>query len=140
VVIGRPANAVTANDALGFVAGYCIGLDITVRGPEERSLRKSIDSYTVLGPWMVTADEIPDPQNLDLSVSVNGEPRQKASTREMILGVAELIEFASSFYTLWPGDVLLSGTPDGVGPIRAGDLLHAHVDRIGDMEVRVGSA
>lgn len=140
VVIGKPANAVTANDALGFVAGYCIGLDITVRGPEERSLRKSIDSYTVLGPWMVTADEIPDPQNLNLSISVNGEPRQKASTREMILGVAELIEFASSFYTLWPGDVLLSGTPDGVGPIRAGDLLHAHVDRIGDMEVRVGSA
>jgi 2-keto-4-pentenoate hydratase/2-oxohepta-3-ene-1,7-dioic acid hydratase in catechol pathway len=140
VVIGKPANAVAAKDALGFVAGYCIGLDVTVRGPEERSLRKSIDSYTVLGPWMVTADEISDPQNLNLSITVNGEDRQKANTRDMILGVPELIEFASSFYTLWPGDVLLSGTPDGVGPIRPGDLLHAHIDRIGDMEVRVASA
>jgi 2,4-didehydro-3-deoxy-L-rhamnonate hydrolase len=140
VVIGKTASAVKAQDALAYVAGYCIGLDITVRGPEERSLRKSIDTYTVLGPWMVTAEEIPDPSHLDLWITVNGEPRQKANTRDMILGVPELIEFASSFYTLWPGDVLLSGTPEGVGPIHAGDLLHAHIDRIGDMEVRVRTA
>ena len=140
VVIGQPARNVAAKDALGFIAGYCIGLDITVRGPEERSLRKSIDTYTVLGPWLVTADEIPDPSNLDLSLSVNGELRQKANTRDMILGVPELIEFASSFYTLFPGDVLLSGTPEGVGPIHAGDVLRAHIDRIGDMEVRVRAA
>jgi 2-keto-4-pentenoate hydratase/2-oxohepta-3-ene-1,7-dioic acid hydratase in catechol pathway len=140
VVIGKPAKAVAAKDALGFVAGYCIGLDITVRGPEERSLRKSIDTYTVLGPWMVTADEIPDPSNLGLWITVNGEIRQKASTQELILGIPELIEFASSFYTLWPGDVLLSGTPEGVGPIHAGDVLHAHIDHIGDMEVHVGNA
>ena len=140
VVIGRPARNVAAKDALGFVAGYCIGLDITVRGPEERSLRKSIDTYTVLGPWLVTADEIPDPSNLDLSLTVNGELRQKANTRDMILGVPELIEFASSFYTLSPGDVLLSGTPEGVSPIHSGDVLHAHIDHIGDMEVRVRNA
>ena len=140
VVIGQPARNVAAKDALGFIAGYCIGLDITVRGPEERSLRKSIDTYTVLGPWLVTADEIPDPSHLDLSLSVNGELRQKANTRDMILGVPELIEFASSFYTLFPGDVLLSGTPEGVGPIHAGDVLRAHIDRIGDMEVRVRAA
>jgi 2,4-didehydro-3-deoxy-L-rhamnonate hydrolase len=137
VVIGQPARNVAAKDALKFVAGYCIGLDITVRGPEERSLRKSIDTYTVLGPWLVTADEIPDPSNLDLSIEVNVELRQKANTREMILGVPELIEFASSFYTLFPGDVLLTGTPEGVGPIHAGDVLHARVDRIGEMEVHV---
>jgi 2-keto-4-pentenoate hydratase/2-oxohepta-3-ene-1,7-dioic acid hydratase in catechol pathway len=140
VVIGETAKNVAARDALRFIAGYCIGLDITVRGPEERSLRKSIDTYTVLGPWMVTADEIPDPSSLNLSISVNGELRQQANTRDMILGVPELIEFASSFYSLLPGDVLLSGTPDGVGPIRAGDVLHAHIDRIGDMEVRVRNA
>jgi 2-keto-4-pentenoate hydratase/2-oxohepta-3-ene-1,7-dioic acid hydratase in catechol pathway len=140
VVIGKPAESVAAKDALGFIAGYCIGLDITVRGPEERSLRKSIDTYTVLGPWMVTADEIPDPSNLGLWITINGELRQKANTRDMILGIPELIEFASSFYTLWPGDVLLSGTPDGVGPIHAGDVLHAHIDHIGDMEVRVRNA
>jgi 2-keto-4-pentenoate hydratase/2-oxohepta-3-ene-1,7-dioic acid hydratase in catechol pathway len=140
VVIGKPAESVAAKDALGFIAGYCIGLDLTVRGPEERSLRKSIDTYTVLGPWMVTADEIPNPSNLDLWITINGELRQKANTRDMILGIPELIEFASSFYTLWPGDVLLSGTPDGVGPIHAGDVLHAHIDHIGDMEVRVRNA
>jgi 2-keto-4-pentenoate hydratase/2-oxohepta-3-ene-1,7-dioic acid hydratase in catechol pathway len=140
VVIGQLARNVAAKDALRFIAGYCIGLDITVRGPEERSLRKSIDTYTVLGPWLVTADEIPDPSNLDLSITVNGELRQKANTRDMILGVPELIEFASSFYTLFPGDVLLSGTPEGVGPIHAGDVLHAHIDRIGDMDVRVRAA
>jgi 2-keto-4-pentenoate hydratase/2-oxohepta-3-ene-1,7-dioic acid hydratase in catechol pathway len=140
VVIGQPAKNVTAKDALSFIAGYCIGLDITVRGPEERSLRKSIDTYTVLGPWMVTADEIPDPSNLNLSIAVNGEVRQKANTQDMVLGVPELIAFASSFYTLLPGDVLLSGTPEGVGPIRAGDVLHAHIDCIGDMEVRVRNA
>jgi 2,4-didehydro-3-deoxy-L-rhamnonate hydrolase len=140
VVIGQPARNVAAKDALHLIAGYCIGLDITVRGPEERSLRKSIDTYTVLGPWLVTADEIPDPSNLDLSITVNGELRQKANTRDMILGVPELIEFASSFYTLFPGDVLLSGTPEGVGPIHAGDLLRAHIGHIGDMEVRVRNA
>jgi 2-keto-4-pentenoate hydratase/2-oxohepta-3-ene-1,7-dioic acid hydratase in catechol pathway len=140
VVIGQLAKNVAARDALRFVAGYCIGLDISLRGPEERSLRKSVDTYTVLGPWMVTADEIPDPSKLNLSISVNGELRQQANTQDMILGIPELIEFASSFYTLLPGDVLLSGTPDGVGPIRAGDVLHAHIDCIGDMEVRVRKA
>jgi 2-keto-4-pentenoate hydratase/2-oxohepta-3-ene-1,7-dioic acid hydratase in catechol pathway len=88
----------------------------------------------------VTADEIPDPSSLDLSITVNGELRQKANTRDMILGVPELIEFASSFYTLFPGDVLLSGTPEGVSPIHAGDVLRAHIDRIGDMDVRVRNA
>ena len=140
VVIGKPVKEVAAKDALRFVAGYCIGLDITVRGPEERSLRKSIDTYTVLGPWIVTADEIRDPSNLGLWITINGELRQKANTRDLILGIPELIEFASSFYTLWPGDVLLSGTPEGVGPIHAGDMLHAHIDYVGDMEVRVRSA
>jgi 2-keto-4-pentenoate hydratase/2-oxohepta-3-ene-1,7-dioic acid hydratase in catechol pathway len=137
VIIGKAANAVKANDALGYVAGYCIGLDISVRGPEERSLRKSVDTYTVLGPWMVTADDIPDPSRLDLWLRLNGEVRQKSNTRNLILGVPQLIEFASSFYTLWPGDVIMTGTPEGVAPIQSGDVLHAHIDCIGDMEVRV---
>ena len=83
-VIGRPADRVSARNALDCVAGYCIGLDITVRGPEERSLRKSIDSYTVLGPWLVTSDELSDPSNLDLSLAVNGEIRQSANTRDLM--------------------------------------------------------
>jgi 2-keto-4-pentenoate hydratase/2-oxohepta-3-ene-1,7-dioic acid hydratase in catechol pathway len=140
VVIGKRASSVSREGALRFVAGYCIGLDVTVRGPEERSFRKSIDTYTVLGPWLVTADELLDPSGLDLSITVNSEPRQKANTRDLILGIAELIEFASSFYTLLPGDVLLSGTPEGVGPIVPGDVMHARIDGIGEMVVQVRGA
>jgi 2,4-didehydro-3-deoxy-L-rhamnonate hydrolase len=136
-VIGEHADRVPAAAALRYVAGYCIGLDITVRGPEDRSMRKSIDTYTVLGPWLVTADEIADPSALHLSITVNGEVRQKGNTRDLILGVAELIEWASSFYILLPGDVLMTGTPEGVGPIVPGDVLHARIDRIGEMEVHV---
>ena len=140
VVIGRRARAVPAAEALEYVAGYCIGLDISIRGPEERSLRKSVDTYTVLGPWLVTADELADPSCLDLQISVNGELRQKANTRDLILGIPELIEFASSFYTLLPGDVLLSGTPEGVGPIKPGDVMRASIERVGEMTVHVWAA
>ena len=140
VIIGERANRMRAEDALSVVAGYCIGLDITVRGGEDRSFRKSLDTYTVLGPWMVTADELTDPTSLDLSITVNGEVRQKANTRDLILGVAELIEFATSFYTLYPGDVLLTGTPEGVGPIQPGDVMHASIQGIGEMDVQVKGA
>jgi 2,4-diketo-3-deoxy-L-fuconate hydrolase len=137
IVIGKTCNAVSQADALDYVAGYCIGLDITLRGPEDRSFRKSIDSYSVLGPWMVTADEIPDPDALQLKIAVNGEIKQNANTRDMVYSVRRLIEFSSAFYTLHPGDVIFTGTPEGVSPIRPGDLLSAEVERIGAMDVRV---
>src|SRR5215471_3777716 len=92
VVIGRRARHVSRVDALTYVAGYCIGLDITIRGSEERSLRKSIDSYTVLGPWLVTADDVGSPDDLDLCLSVNGDERQASNTQFLIKKVAELIE------------------------------------------------
>ena len=137
VVIGKPARNVSAADALNHVTGYCIGLDITIRGPEERSFRKSPDTYTVLGPWLVTADELNDPSQLAFTIAVNGEVRQDANTDDLVLGVRELIELASSFYTLHPGDVILTGTPQGVGPVRPGDVLLAKMDRIGEMRVNV---
>jgi 2-keto-4-pentenoate hydratase/2-oxohepta-3-ene-1,7-dioic acid hydratase in catechol pathway len=139
-VVGKEAKSVPARDALQYVAGYAIGLDITIRGAEDRSFRKSPDSYTVLGPWLVTADEIPDPGALDLSISVNGETRQSSNTRYMILGVPELIEFASSFYTLYPGDIVITGTPEGVSPIAPGDTIVAEIERIGSMKVEVRAA
>jgi 2-keto-4-pentenoate hydratase/2-oxohepta-3-ene-1,7-dioic acid hydratase in catechol pathway len=139
-VIGKPASNVPRAEALRYVAGYSIGLDVTIRGSEDRSLRKSPDSYTVLGPWFVTADEIPDPGALDLELAVNGERRQKSNTKYLILGVAELIELASSFYTLYPGDVVLTGTPEGVSPISPGDHIVATIERIGTMEVDVHAA
>jgi 2-keto-4-pentenoate hydratase/2-oxohepta-3-ene-1,7-dioic acid hydratase in catechol pathway len=140
VIIGKPARKVSAANALDHVAGYCIGLDITIRGPEERSFRKSPDTYTVLGPWMVTTDELDDPSRLSFSIAVNGEIRQDANTDDLVLGVKELIELASSFYTLHPGDIILTGTPQGVGPVCPGDVLFARMDRIGDMRVEVGAA
>ena len=140
LIIGRRANNVSRADALRHVAGYAIGLDITIRGTEDRSFRKSPDSYTVLGPWLVTADEIPDPGALDLGISVNGDVRQKSNTRYMILGVPELIELASSFYTLYPGDIISTGTPEGVSPIVPGDLIVATVGGIGSMQVQVRAA
>jgi len=136
-VIGRTASNVSRSEALGYVAGYTIGLDVTIRGSEDRSLRKSADTYTVVGPWLVTADEVPDPATLDLELSVNGEQRQKSNTKYLILGVAELIELASSFYTLYPGDMVLTGTPEGVSPIAAGDRIAATIAGIGTMRVEV---
>jgi len=140
LVIGKPADRVRAADWARYVVGYAIGLDMTIRGPEERSLRKSVDSYCVVGPWLVTADEIADPTQLTLSIAVNGEPRQKANTRDLVLGLGTLVELASSFYTLLPGDIILTGTPEGVGPVRPGDVMEATIDGIGAMRVEVRAA
>jgi len=137
VVIGKTCKDVHPDDALSVIAGYTIGLDITIRGPEERSLRKSLDSYSVLGPWLVTADEFGNPADRDLELKVNGETRQKANTRDLILDVPALIAFASSYYTLHPGDVLYTGTPEGVGPIAPGDTIAASIVGIGKMQVNV---
>jgi 2-keto-4-pentenoate hydratase/2-oxohepta-3-ene-1,7-dioic acid hydratase in catechol pathway len=140
VIIGKAGSAIPAAKALDHVAGYAIGLDMTVRGTEDRSVRKSVDSYSVLGPWLVTADEIADPNNLDLWITVNNEPRQKSNTRMLILNVQQCIEFFSSYYTLLPGDIIMSGTPEGVGPVKSGDLMIAEVEKVGRMEVRVRNA
>jgi 2,4-didehydro-3-deoxy-L-rhamnonate hydrolase len=137
VVIGKPASRVKREDALRHVAAYAVALDITPHGKEERSLRKSCETYTVLGPWLVTADEIPDPSKLNLQLHVNGETRQQGSTSQMIRDVPGLIEYASSFYTLHPGDIFLSGTPAGVGPLKPGDELVATIEKIGTMKVSV---
>ena len=140
VVIGKTAANVSQADALTYVAGYAIALDMTVRGPEDRSLRKSIDSYAVLGPWLVTADEIADVQKLDISLSVNDEMRQKANTAEMIIGIAEQIAWASSYYTLHPGDIIMSGTCAGVGQVLPGNVMHCQIAGIGSMTVVVKAA
>jgi 2-keto-4-pentenoate hydratase/2-oxohepta-3-ene-1,7-dioic acid hydratase in catechol pathway len=103
-------------------------------------MRKSVDSYSVLGPWLVTADEIPNPGELDIEIRVNGEVRQSSNTRNLIFDVPKLIELASSFYTLHPGDIIMTGTPDGVGPVAPGDRLEARIQSIGSMQVAVHAA
>lgn len=139
VIIGKRARHLSSDDAMGCVAGYCSGLDMTTRGPEERSLRKSIDTYAVLGPCLVTSDELTNPHALDFSLAVNGETRQRANTRDLILGIVDLLVFASSFYTLEPGDILFTGTPEGVGPVVPGDIIVTDFEGIGRMTVAVQS-
>lgn len=139
VVIGHTARNVPVTEALDYVFGYTCGLDITVRSTEDRSTRKSFDTFTPLGPCVVTADEVGDPQNLELNCWVNGEQRQHANTRDLIFNVAELIAYTSSVMTLWPGDVILTGTPAGVGPIANGDRLVVEIEKVGRLEVSVTS-
>jgi len=137
VVIGRTARNVAAADAMRHVFGYTGVMDITVRGDEDRSTRKSFDTFTPVGPVLVTADEIPDPHALQLQLWVNGERRQNGNTRDMIWNVPKLIEYASHVMTLYPGDLISTGTPDGVGPLTPGDEVTLEVERIGRMSVSV---
>jgi 2,4-didehydro-3-deoxy-L-rhamnonate hydrolase len=123
MVIGKTGSDIPQARALDYVAGYCLGLDMTVRGREDRSFRKSVDGYAVLGPWMVTADEIPNPDDIPISLQVNGETRQSSNTSQLIYNCRRLIEFASEFYTLYPGDLVYTGTPDGVSPVKPGDVI-----------------
>jgi 2,4-didehydro-3-deoxy-L-rhamnonate hydrolase len=123
MVIGKTGSDIPQAKALDYVACYALGLDMTVRGREDRSFRKSVDGYAVLGPWMVTADELPDPDNVPISLTVNGETKQNSNTSQLIYNCRRLIEFASEFYTLYPGDLVYTGTPDGVGPVKPGDVI-----------------
>ena len=137
IVIGKEGTDIPRETAFDHVCGYCIGLDMTVRGPESPSSRKSIDSYAVLGPWVVTRDELPDPDNVDNTLKVNGEVTHEANTRDFAFDVATVIAHASTFYTLFPGDVIMAGTPAISEPIHPGDTITADFEGIGEMTVAV---
>lgn len=136
-VIGRRVEQVTAEQALASVAGYCIGIDVTMRGPEDRGLRKSLEGFTVLGPWLVTADEVGDAGRLGIELAVNGELRQRGDTAQMRHGIATLVAAAAGYFVLNPGDVIMTGTPAGVGPLARGDTVRCTIERIGTMHVPV---
>jgi len=140
VIIGKYANNVPEEGALDYVAGYCIALDMVVRGTEDRSFRKSIDTYSVAGPWMVTADEIPDPGHLKFSLAVNGEVRQASNTQFLLLNIQKQISFASQWYALHPGDLIMTGTCEGVSRVQPGDIMHCEIEKIGAMDVKVEAA
>ncbi|MEK8051017.1 fumarylacetoacetate hydrolase family protein [Ideonella sp. DXS22W] len=138
VVIGAPAKNVSAAQALQHVAGYCVCNDYAVRDYLENWYRpnlrvKNRDGGTVLGPWLVAACEVPDPQALALRTRVNGQVTQQGSTANMVHSVAELIAYLSSFMTLLPGDVILTGTPEGVVNVNAGDVVECEIDGIGTL-------
>lgn len=141
VVIGRAARSVPEEAALSYVLGYTGLIDVTLRlseqDREERSMRKSYHTFTPLGPYLLTADEAPDPAELALELSCNGQPRQQARLRDLIVDVAGLVSWASRMLPLQPGDVIATGTPAGVGPIVPGDELSLRVSGVGDLRVPV---
>jgi 2-keto-4-pentenoate hydratase/2-oxohepta-3-ene-1,7-dioic acid hydratase in catechol pathway len=141
VIIARRCKNVPLEEAMDVVFGYTCLLDMTMRisdeHQEERVMRKSFDTFTPTGPWIVTADEIENPQELSITLKVNGDVRQSASTADMILSVAEQISYISSVMTLSPGDVLATGTPEGIGPIQKGDVIDVQISGVGEMKVTV---
>lgn len=134
VVIGRPCRAVRAEDAAAAILGYTVANDVTARdlrppkGPWLRS--KGFDTFCPLGPWIET--EL-DPNDLTVTTSVDGEIRQEGHTSELIFGIGELVEYCSAFMTLLPGDVILTGTPEGVGPLAAGETVTVEVSGVGEL-------
>jgi len=144
VVIGAPAKNVVADDALHYVAGYCVVNDVSERawqlqGTGQWVKGKSADSFGPIGPWLVTRDEVPDPQKLSLWLSVNDRMRQNSSTRQMIFPVKTLVSYISSFMTLLPGDIIATGTPPGVAMgakppvyLRRGDTVQLGIEGLGD--------
>jgi 2-keto-4-pentenoate hydratase/2-oxohepta-3-ene-1,7-dioic acid hydratase in catechol pathway len=149
VVIGEPAKRVAEAEALDYVAGYTIANDISERslqkgGPGEWIKAKSYDRFGPLGPWLVTKDEVPDPQNLSLALDLNGTRMQTGSTSTMIFGVAALVAYISRFMTLMPGDVISTGTPPGVGMARnprvflkPGDEIFAAISGLGEQRFKI---
>jgi len=143
VVIGAKAQYVSEKDALSFVAGYCIANDVSEREFQlERGTQwdkgKGCDTFCPLGPWLVTRDEVPNPQRLGMWLDLNGERMQSGSTKTMIFSVAKLVSYTSRFMTLLPGDVLITGTPPGVGMgmkppryLKAGDEMTLGIDGLG---------
>ncbi|POR51181.1 5-carboxy-2-oxohept-3-enedioate decarboxylase HpaG2 subunit [Paraburkholderia eburnea] len=144
VVIGRTAQNVKREDAMQYVAGYTIANDYAIRDYLENYYRpnlrvKNRDGGTVLGPWFVDAADIADVNALDLRTYVNGELKQHGNTRDLVTGIAELIEYLSGFMTLAPGDVILTGTPEGVVNVNAGDEVICEIDGLGRLVNTIAS-
>ncbi len=136
-VVGKKAKDVKASDAANYIFGYFALMDITLRGKEDRPYRKSFDTFTPIGPWIVTEDELGDPHNLQLRLWVNDELRQNANTKDLIMDCYQFFELASHSMTLLPGDIITMGTPEGVNQIQKGDQVKIHIERIGQFMVEV---
>ena len=136
MIIGKAGSMIPADQALSHVFGYTCGLDITVRGPEDRSKRKSFDSFAPIGSYIITADEIPDPQDLEINLWINEELRQHAFTKDMIVDCKNQIANMSWVARMEPGDLIFTGTPEGVGAVEPGDLVTINISEIGELSVR----
>lgn len=136
-IVGKTAKNVKAADAYEYIFGYTGLNDVSLRPEgdhlEERCLRKSFDTFTPVGPWIVTSEDIENPQNLNMTLTVNGQVKQQVNTKYMICNIPELVEIFSHVMTLEPGDIIATGTPDGVGAIRQGDTVTISIERIGEL-------
>ena len=137
IVIGKGGRNIGRAQAFEHIFGYACLIDMVVRGDEERVMRKSYDSFCPFGPWVTTADEVPNPEALSLKLWVNDELRQDANTRDLIVDIPAMIEIASRVATLHPGDIIATGTPEGVGPVKRGDRVRIAVERCGEMSLEV---
>lgn len=148
-VIGTKAQKVSEKDALKYVAGYCLANDVSERDWQIKrngqwSKGKSFDTFGPIGPWLVTTDELSDPQSLEMELKVNGEVRQHSNTADMIFPVAKIVSYLSEFMTLLPGDVVITGTPAGVGLgmkpqqfLKKGDVVTLRIDKLGTQTQKV---
>ncbi|SER35676.1 2-keto-4-pentenoate hydratase/2-oxohepta-3-ene-1,7-dioic acid hydratase (catechol pathway) [Lentzea xinjiangensis] len=139
-VIGRVSRNLTEAEALDAVFGYTCLLDMTMRGGEDRSVRKSFDTFTPIGPTIVTPDELPPIDELQIHLWVNGVLRQRADLSDLLWGLPRLIAYASSVMTLLPGDIITTGTPEGVGEVFDGDRIDLEVTGIGRLTAQVSTA
>ena len=149
IVIGSKVQYVSEEDSLNYVAGYCVANDVSERAFQLQSSQwdkgKGCDTFGPIGPWLVTPDEVPDPQNLDMWLDVNGKRRQSGNTKTMIFGVRKLISYCSHYMTLLPGDVICTGTPPGVGlgikptPIflNVGDVVTLGIQGLGQQQQKI---
>jgi 2-keto-4-pentenoate hydratase/2-oxohepta-3-ene-1,7-dioic acid hydratase in catechol pathway len=137
LVIGRGGRNIGEDEALDHVLGYTIGLDITVRGAADRSRRKSYDTFAPLGPWLTTKATAGPPDAFDIRLEVDGATRQSVCTADLLVSVPRIVAYTSSVMTLHPGDVLFTGAPPGVGPVRPGETMHVSISRLGEMTIPV---
>jgi 2-keto-4-pentenoate hydratase/2-oxohepta-3-ene-1,7-dioic acid hydratase in catechol pathway len=137
IVVGKTGRKVALADALDYIFGYACLIDVTMRGQEERVMRKSYDTFCPVGPWLTTADEVGPTADLVLRLWVNGTLKQQAPVNEMVVGIREAIVLCSAVTTLQPGDIIASGTMQGVGPIVPGDSVRIAIENVGEMTVPV---
>ena len=137
IIIGTGGRDIPRDEWREHVFGYSCLLDMVVRGREERVFRKAFDTFCPVGPWITTADDVPDPESLQVQLWVGDELRQDASTRDLVLDIPGMVEMASSVMTLEPGDIIATGTPAGVGPVVEGDVIRIRIQDVGEMSVDV---
>ncbi len=145
VVIGKKAKNITADEAFDYIAGYTIGNDISARDMQERDIKisnpwfrsKSFDTFSPIGPYLVPTDAISDVHDLGMILRVNGEVRQRSNTSKMIFRIPEALSYISEHMTLLPGDIIMTGTPEGISPLQVGDIVEAEIEGIGTLKNRV---